>query len=149
MIDVLIGAAAALAGSALTGWMQLRSTARAERTARRERVVEAAGELSAALRAHREEVFARIRLERDEVDSEQQAGARRASWASQTRASDALDRLHLRAGPGRLVDAAEAAVGATVALWDERGVPDRGRLGDEARAAHRAFLDAAAEHVAR
>ncbi|WP_275558543.1 hypothetical protein [Streptomyces sp. 5-6(2022)] len=147
MIDVLIGAAAALAGSGLTGWLQHRSTALAERATRRDRVVDAAGELSEALRAHREAQFTRIRLERDEADAEQQVEARWAAWGSQTRLNAALDRLLLRAGPGQLADAAEAAVDATVALWDERGMADWERLGNAARAAHRAFLNAAAEHA--
>lgn len=139
-MDGVGGSAVAVAGTLLgvliTGLLQHWTSGRAERTARLDRLRDAAAGLADALTDYRERLYwqervdahpGRTAAEHDDV--------LRAGWAARSGVNRALNRLRLTTRDARVLDLAERARAATF------GIPEGTHTSQEARARQYAFLD--------
>ncbi|WP_030667894.1 hypothetical protein [Streptomyces rimosus] len=153
-IASIIAVLGTLGGALVAGVLQSRSAARSERAALRERLrreqQDAALALIKALKAHRRNCFTRWKLKTLRASGEAQEAARFVSWDTRSDVTDAQDALRLVTDDSELLHRADAVVGASLVLSevdDTTTQADMNVRRDAARAAHAAFVAAAARHI--
>ncbi|MEV5594046.1 hypothetical protein [Streptomyces sp. NPDC052496] len=153
-ITSIIAVLGTLGGALVAGVLQSHSTARSEQAALRERLrreqQDAALALIRALKAHRRTLYTRWKLRTLDASTEQQEAARFESWNTRSEVTDAQDALRLVTDDTGLLHRADAAVGTSFALSevdDTTTQADMDTRGDDARAAHAAFVAAAARCI--
>ncbi|GCD44152.1 hypothetical protein [Streptomyces paromomycinus] len=153
-ITSVIAVLGTLGGALVAGVLHSRSAARSEQVALRERLrreqQDAALALIKAVKAHRRNCFTRWKLRTLRASCEAQEAARFESWDTRSDVTDAQDALHLITDNAELLRRADAVVGASLALSevdDTTTQADMDTRGDAARAAHAAFVAAAARCI--
>ncbi|MFD7224754.1 pRL2-23 [Streptomyces sp. NPDC059892] len=148
MIATLIAVLGTLAGALVAGLMQHLTTSRTARAAlverRRQALVDAVPALLAALVGHREKQYLKVVARRDGLPDTVEA--RQARYAARSAVTSAMDSLHMATQDRELLDRAQAAVDAAMAIGD---VPDADldAAGLRARQAHTALRAASAAHL--
>ncbi|MEU7157317.1 hypothetical protein [Streptomyces chrestomyceticus] len=153
-ITSIIAVLGTLGGALVAGVLHSRSAARSEQAALRERLrrerQDAAQSLIRALKAHRRNLYTRWKLKTLRASDEAQEAARFESWNTRSEVTDAQDALRLVTDDTELLHRADAAVGASLALSEVDDTTTQAVMdtrGDAARAAHAAFVAAAARCI--
>ncbi|MHC5902875.1 hypothetical protein ACVNF4_03015 [Streptomyces sp. S6] len=137
-----------LAGAVVAGLMQHLTAARTARVAlveqRRQALARAVPALLAALVGHREQQYLKVAARREgRADTPE---ARSARYAARSAVTSAMDTLHMATCDAGLLELAQSAVDAAMAVGD---VPESEleTAGVRARVAHTALREAAARHL--
>ncbi|MFH8295058.1 protein kilB [Streptomyces sp. NPDC018059] len=148
MAATLIAVLGTLAGTALAGLTQhltaTRTARRATAEQRRQALAAAVPALLGALVRHREQQYLKLVARRNGQDDSGEA--RQARYAARSAVTSAMDTLHMTTQNPDLLDAAQEAVDAAMALGDAAEA-DLDAAGLRARKAHTALRLTGARHI--
>ncbi|MFJ1647979.1 protein kilB [Streptomyces sp. NPDC088258] len=148
MVATLIAVVGTLAGTVVAGLMQHLTTSRTARAAaderRRQALAQAVPALLTAIVQHREQQYLKIASRRDGTGDT--AEARRLRYAARSAVTSAMDTLHMTTRDHALLDVAQEAVDAAMAIGDVSAA-ELDAAGVRAREAHTALRTTGSAHL--